>query len=216
MITHDRLQKRLALYLVTDDRPDIEDLLRTVKSALEGGVTTVQLRRKHDDGGGLVQIGMAIREVTRTFDALYIVNDRVDVALLTNADGVHVGQSDISCSDVRKLLGNKIVGVSTCTLDEAVTAVGDGADYLGVGAVFPTASKLDADMCELAGLARITRRVEIPVVGIGGIHKRNAHQVIQAGADGIAVVSAIMRADDPHQASSELLGMILGGKNAKK
>jgi thiamine-phosphate pyrophosphorylase len=198
------LRKRLALYLVTDDKSSPEQLLTTVRSALEGGVTTVQLRRKHDDGRKLVKLGHGIRELTKSFGALYIVNDRVDIALLTQADGVHVGQSDISCRDARRLLGDKLIGVSTCTLEEAKTAERDGADYLGVGAVFPTRSKSDADMCGLDGLAAITQYVSIPVVGIGGIALNNVKSVVEEGADGVAAVSAILHAEDPRRASVEL------------
>lgn len=206
------LRQQLALYVVTDDRPDAEDLLRVIKEALEGGATAVQLRRKADDGGRLIQLGQAIRQVTRAFDALYFVNDRVDIALLTDADGVHVGQSDISCRDVRKLLGRKIIGVSASSVEEAQSAVLDGADYLGVGAIYPTLSKLDADLCGLGGLRQITESIDVPVVAIGGITLGNVMQVIGAGADGIAVVSAVMQATDVAAASATFLQRIRSGR----
>lgn len=203
------LREKLALYLVTDDSRGDAHLLHTVRQALIGGVTTVQLRRKHDDGRQLVELGRAVRRMTAEHGSLYIVNDRVDIALLTDADGVHVGQSDLSCQDVRMLLGgHKIVGVSACTVAEAIAAEQDGADYLGIGAVFPTASKLDADMCHLHGLAEVAKRVSIPIVGIGGIQQANAAAVIGAGAAGVAVVSAVMRADDPLRASADLLRLV--------
>ena len=202
MTDDSRLRQQLSLYLVTDDEPHTHRLLTTIARALDGGVTTVQLRRKHDDGRRLVEIGLAIRDLTRRARALYIVNDRVDIALLTDADGVHVGQSDISCTDARKLLPQRIVGVSTCTLEEALQAQQDGANYLGVGAIFPTTSKADADMCGIGGLARIAQRINLPIVGIGGISHDNAKQVFDAGADGIAVVSAIMQAPDAFHASA--------------
>jgi thiamine-phosphate pyrophosphorylase len=199
------LRDRLRLYVVTDERPDIEDLLRVVRAALAGGATAVQLRRKHDDGGQLVELGRAIRKLTHEFDALYFVNDRVDVALLTDADGVHLGQSDISCRDARTLVGDKIIGISARTVDEAVAAARDGADYLGVGAVFPTTSKSDAELCHLDGLRAIASRTDIPIVAIGGITVDNVQEVIRAGADGAAVVSAVMQAPDPAAASRLLL-----------
>jgi thiamine-phosphate pyrophosphorylase len=212
MMTSDKLRAMLALYLVTDERTDCDALLHIIRKALEGGVTTVQLRRKHDDGRQLVELGKAIRQMTTEFGALYIVNDRVDIAMLTDADGVHVGQSDIACADVRGLIGKRIIGVSTCTLAEATAADREGADYLGVGSVFPTSSKPDADMCEIQGLAGIAKQVDIPVVGIGGITRQNAPEVMQAGAAGIAVVSAIMQAEDPSRASAELLRLVRTGR----
>jgi thiamine-phosphate pyrophosphorylase len=202
------LKDALAVYLVTDERSSIDDCLRVVRQALEGGATTVQLRRKHDDGRILVQMGQAIRDMTREYHALYIVNDRVDIALITDADGVHVGQSDIAYADVRSLLGTeKVIGVSVSTIAEADEALAKGADYLGVGSVFPTRSKSDADLCGIAGLREIanlarrygTRRT--PTVAIGGITAANASEVLGAGADGLAVVSAIMQADNPADAA---------------
>ncbi|EPZ41135.1 thiamine phosphate synthase [Alicyclobacillus acidoterrestris] len=204
-----QFRDKLALYLVTDHREDTANLLDVVQQALMGGVTTVQLRRKHDDGAQLVELGRAIRKLTREYGALYIVNDRVDIALLTDADGVHVGQSDISCTDVRKLVGDTmVIGVSTCTVEEAHIAVAAGADYLGVGSVFPTSSKPDADMCGIDGLRAIADCVDVPIVGIGGIQQDNVGQVLGAGADGIAVVSAIMGATDVSRASADLLAMV--------
>lgn len=199
------LAERLRLYVVTDERADIESLINTVRQAILGGATTVQLRRKHDDGRQLVELGHRIRQMTSELNALYIVNDRVDVAILTNADGVHVGQSDISCQDVRQLVGKKIIGVSAANLEEARAAVDDGADYLGVGSIYPTSSKSDAEICGLPSLGQIVQSVSVPIVGIGGITKDNAAEVLQSGADGIAVVSAIMSATEPAKAATEIL-----------
>lgn len=200
-----QLQRQLGVYVVTDERPDVNHLLFVIAQALKGGATAVQLRRKHDGGRALVKLGQEIRRITREYAALYIVNDRVDIALLTDADGVHVGQSDISCEDVRRLVGDKTIGVSAATVDEANTAVRDGADYLGVGAIFPTPSKTDADICGLEGLQDIALKVTtVPIVAIGGITLNNATSVVGAGADGLAVVSAIMQATDPVAASTTL------------
>lgn len=203
-MTLKRLDERLQLYLVTDEQPDVRSLCLAVREAIHGGVTAVQLRRKRDDGRQLVEIGRALRQITMELGALYIVNDRVDIALLTDADGVHVGQSDIACRDVRALIGDKLIGVSASTVDEAKAAVEDGADYLGVGSIYPTSSKPDADFCPLPELARIVEAVTIPVVAIGGITKARTPEVLSSGAHGVAVVSAIMSAADPRSAAAEL------------
>lgn len=201
----ENLREKLSLYLVTDERQDMKGLLDIVHDALMGGVCTVQLRRKHDDGRAMCALGRELRRLTLEFDAYYIVNDRIDVALLTDADGVHLGQSDITCEDARQLLGlEPLIGISACTLEEALAAERAGADYLGVGAIFETPSKTDADISGLDGLREIAKQISIPVIAIGGVHQHNAKDVITAGADGFAVVSAIMQAEDPRIASARL------------
>ncbi|CAM3988859.1 thiamine phosphate synthase [Alicyclobacillus pomorum] len=202
------LKDRLQLYVVTDERPDTDSVLQAVREAVAGGATAVQLRRKNEDGRRLVEMGHAIRRITREFGALYFVNDRVDIALVTDADGVHVGQSDIPCKDVRALMGDKFVGISAATVEEAKQAERDGADYLGVGALYPTSSKADAEVCGVEALEEILQVVSIPVVGIGGISLENVQDVIRAGADGVAVVSAVMLAANPRSASQQFLEQI--------
>ncbi len=202
------LKDKLQLYVVTDERPDLDSVLQAVREAVAGGATAVQLRRKHEDGRRLVEMGHAIRRITREFGALYFVNDRVDIALVTDADGVHVGQSDIPCKDARALMGDKFVGISAATVEEAKQAERDGADYLGVGALYPTSSKADAEVCGMEALEEILQAVSIPVVGIGGISLENAQDVIRAGADGIAVVSAVMLAANPRSVSQQFLEQI--------
>ncbi|MFB5188889.1 thiamine phosphate synthase [Alicyclobacillus fastidiosus] len=198
------LYEALSLYVVTDEREDVDSLLTALERALAGGCTAVQLRRKREDGGRLVEIGRRIRELTNRYGALFFVNDRVDIALLTDADGVHIGQSDISCRDARKLMGKRWIGVSAGTLEEAKAAVSDGADYLGVGSIYPTSSKDDADLCGLSTLADIAQATALPIVAIGGIKASAVPEVIGHGADGIAVVSAVMSASDPQRAAVEL------------
>ncbi len=199
------LRDRLALYVVTDERDDRDSLLRVCQAALRGGAGAIQLRRKHDSGRTLIDLGRALRDLTAAHHALYFVNDRVDVALATDADGVHIGQDDMPLSDARRLLGRKIIGVSVTTLDEALSATHDGADYLGVGAVFATLSKADADISGLEGLRAIAATVHgCPMVAIGGISHANADQVVDAGADGLAVISAVMSAADPEEAARRL------------
>ncbi len=204
------LKERLRLYVVTDERPDHQTLLETIEAAIEGGATAVQLRRKGDLGKRFVQLGRALRTLTRERDVLFFVNDRVDVAMLVDADGVHIGQDDISCADARRLMGNKIIGVSASSIEQAMIAEQDGADYLGVGSVYSTSSKPDADFTGMNGLSAITQATTLPVVAIGGIHKENLTEVMRAGADGIAVVSAIMSAPNPKTAAQILLGMMNG------
>ena len=199
------LRDRLALYVVTDERDDWDSLLKACTAALRGGAGAIQLRRKHDSGRSLIELGRALRDLTAAYHALYIVNDRVDVALATDADGVHVGQEDIPLSDARRLIGQKIIGVSAGTVAEARQAMAEGADYLGIGAIFATPSKADADISGLEGLRAIAEAVHgCPLVAIGGIGEANANGVLAAGADGLAVVSAVMSARDPEEAARRL------------
>lgn len=205
------LRDRMRLYVVTDEQDDAGSLLQALSGAMAGGAGTVQLRRKGELGRRFVELGRAVRSLTREAGALFIVNDRVDVALLVDADGVHLGQDDISCRDARRLLPDRLVGISAATAQEAVRAERDGADYLGVGAIFPTPSKADADICGLAGLREAARAVSIPVVAIGGIDARTAALAASAGAAGVAVVSAVMGAPDPRLAAHSLLSGMNGG-----
>ena len=193
------LREALRLYLVTDETSEEKVLLHTLHEAIRGGVGTIQLRRKNARGRDFVALGHAVRALTREAGVRFIVNDRVDVAQLVEADGVHIGQEDLPCDAVRKLLPNMLIGVSAATLDEALRAEAQGADYLGVGAVYPTSTKSDARSTGLAGLEAIARAVSIPVVGIGGITPANAAAVFASGAAGVAVVSAIMHASDPRR-----------------
>ncbi|OPG16058.1 thiamine phosphate synthase [Ferroacidibacillus organovorans] len=195
------LREALRLYLVTDETSEEKVLLHTLREAIRGGVGTVQLRRKNARGRDFVTLGHAVRALTREAGVRFIVNDRVDVAQLVEADGVHIGQEDLPCDAVRKLLPNMLIGVSAATLDEALRAEAQGADYLGVGAVYRTSTKSDARSTGLAGLEAIARAVSIPIVGIGGITPANAAAVFASGAAGVAVVSAIMHAPDPRRAA---------------
>ncbi|GLG00244.1 thiamine-phosphate synthase [Alicyclobacillus hesperidum subsp. aegles] len=197
----DDWKSKLAVYAITDDREDTKSLLAAVEAALAGGATAIQLRRKRDDGGPLLRLGLEIRRLTREAGALYIVNDRVDIALLTEADGIHVGQTDIPCTRVRELAPEQLIGVSARTTAEALEAERDGADYVGVGAVFPTTTKADAIHSGIDTLRAIAGTSSIPVVAIGGIDIARAPQVLAAGADGLAVVSAIMSAPSPRDAA---------------
>ena len=167
-----------------------------IRAAIEGGATVVQYREKEGTTRRLLEESLALRRLTREAGVPFIVNDRVDVALAVEADGVHVGQDDMPAAVTRRLMGrDKIVGVSATNLQEALQAEKDGADYLGAGPVFATPTKPDAaPAMGLEGLAEICRRVSIPVVAIGGINEQNAATVIEAGADGVAVISAVVAA----------------------
>ncbi|WP_406677009.1 thiamine phosphate synthase [Moorella sp. ACPs] len=184
--------------------------LELVRQALAGGATAIQLREKDLSARELVELGREIRELTRAAGATFIINDRLDVALAVEADGVHIGQEDLPARVARELLGpGKILGVSTGTVAEARQAVVDGADYLGVGSIYATKSKGDAgEPIGLAGLKAIRAAVAIPVVAIGGINTSNAAEVIAAGADGVAVVSAVIGAPDVAAAAKELLAAV--------
>lgn len=201
---YEQIREKLGVYLVTDERDNHDELIHIVEEAILGGVTTVQLRCKHTLGRSFVLLGQKLRNLTSHHGVLFFVNDRVDVALAVNADGIHVGQDDMHIRDVRRLCGDKWVGVSADTLEHARCAQADGADYIGVGAVYPTQSKLDAAFTGLTGLLDICNQVRIPVVGIGGITLANAKEVFDHGAVGVAVVSAIMQAENPREAASGL------------
>lgn len=195
------------LYLVTDRRWLGERRLAgAVEEAIEGGVTVVQLREKEMSSRAFLETALAVKEVTDRYGIPLIINDRIDIAYACNADGIHVGADDLSISVARGILGpDKIVGASAATLEEALALEAEGADYLGVGAVFPTGTKSDADQVTLEQLAQITAAVHIPVVAIGGIDAEQIGPVMETGVDGVAVVSAIMAREDIRAAASRLI-----------
>jgi len=198
----------LSLYLVTDNSDDEEKFLKTIEEAILGGVTVVQIREKTADTLDFYNLAVKVKEITTKYDVDLIINDRVDVALAIDADGVHVGQSDMPCDITRKLIGeDKILGVSAATIEEAKKAENDGADYIGTGAVFPTSTKDDAPSITKQDLIDIVKSINIPVVAIGGITLENASELKDTGIAGLSVVSAIMGADNPKKASEELLNI---------
>ncbi|WP_406533046.1 thiamine phosphate synthase [Methanobrevibacter sp.] len=198
----------LSLYLVTDNSEDVDKFLNTIEEAIKGGVTVVQIREKTADTLDFYNLALKVKEITSKYDVPLIVNDRVDIALAIDADGVHVGQSDMPCDVTRKLIGqNKILGVSAATVKEAKKAESDGADYIGTGAVFPTTTKDDADSVTKDELTEIVKSIDIPVVAIGGINLDNACELNGTGIAGLSVVSAIMSSDNPKKSSQELLNI---------
>lgn len=197
-----------SLYLVTD-RPLClgRDLLEVVSEAIHGGVTVVQLREKDADTREFVELARALKKVLKEHDIPLFINDRLDIVLACGADGVHVGQSDMHVQDVRKIMGNDLlVGLSVETESQAEEARALDIDYIGVGPVYPTSTKLDACLpLGLDGLCRIRDTYDGTLVAIGSINAATATEVAQAGADGIAVVSAICSAPSPRESSAELL-----------
>jgi len=196
-----------SLYLVTDralagERP----LASIVAAAVAGGVSVVQIREKGADARAFLDEALALRRLLDAQGIPLIVNDRLDIALACGAAGLHIGQRDLPYAEARRLAGpGLLIGVSASTVDEAVAAERAGADYLGVSPVFATPTKTDAPAATgLDGLRRIRDAVRLPLVAIGGIHAGNAAAVLAAGADGLAVVSAIMAAADPRLAAAEL------------
>lgn len=196
----------LRLYAVTDRRwLNGRTLAETVESAIRGGVTCVQLREKSLDGSDLLNEAKQLLAVCRKYHVPLIINDDPQIALGCGADGVHVGQQDMSPRILRAMLGpEKIVGVSAATVDEATAAVRDGADYLGCGAVFATGTKTDTRPVDAARLRAVCAASTVPVVAIGGITAENALQLGGSGIAGIAVVSAVFAQPDPESAAARL------------
>lgn len=196
----------LRLYLVTDSTYHTEEsFFYTIEEACKGGVTLVQLREKNTGGRGYLEKARRVHEITKRYRIPLIIDDRVDVAMACGAEGVHVGASDLPVEEVRRLLGpDKIVGATAKTVETARKAYQDGADYLGVGAIYPTTTKVTTVLTEVSTLSAICKAVPIPIVAIGGLNLGNMEILKGSGAKGIAVVSAIMKADDPKTAAEEL------------
>lgn len=194
------------LYLVSDrDILKGRDFIKSLEEAILGGVTIVQLREKDATSLEFYNLAVQVKELTSQYNIPLIINDRLDIALAVDAEGVHVGQDDLPANIVRGILGeDKIVGVSTATIEEAKKAIQDGADYIGVGALFPTDTKTNARSVTLDMLKYIKENVSIPVVGIGGINENNIKAVMDTGIDGVAIVSAILGKENIREATEEL------------
>lgn len=194
-----------SLYLVTDRKIlGTRDLAASVEKAIQGGVTLVQLREKSVSSKEFLELAQRVKEITSRYDIPLIINDRLDIALAVDAEGLHIGQDDLPMIKARELFGkDKIIGVSASTLEEALLAQQQGADYLGVGAIFSTPTKTDAPEVSLEQLSQIKKSVSIPIVAIGGINLVNLKQVIGTGIDGVSVVSAILAQEDILQAAKQ-------------
>ncbi|PWJ52504.1 thiamine phosphate synthase [Faecalicatena contorta] len=194
------------LYLCTDrELMSTETLEEAVERAIKGGCTVIQLREKNCTSQEFYETAKRIHEITKRFNVPLIINDRVDIALAVDADGVHVGQSDLPAAVVRSIIGgDKIVGVSATNLSEAKQAVLDGADYLGVGAMYQTDTKTDAQTVTMEELKGIRSAVDVPIVVIGGINQKTLDNFKGMGIDGLAVVSAVIAADNIEQAAQDM------------
>jgi thiamine-phosphate diphosphorylase len=202
------------VYLVTDDGLDGEELLHRLDQALIAGIRAVQYRAKQGRVSAMLELGRRVRERCAERDALFFANDRADLALVLDADGLHVGQDDLPPEAARPLLGaDRLLGVSVSYLDEADRAERmPELDYIGFGAIYPTATKPDAEHAGLELLRLVRGRTTLPIVAIGGIGQDTAADVIRAGADLVAVVSAVFRAPDAGEATRRLLGAVQGAR----
>ena len=208
--TKDEIRKGMLLYAVTDQSwlKEGQTLLSVCEDVLANGATFLQIREKDLDAVCFKAEAAKLKALCARYAVPYVVNDSVEIALAIDADGVHVGQSDIRGRDIRSLIGpDKILGISAGTVEEAQAAEAAGADYIGVGAVFGTSTKKNARNLSVEKLREITDAVSIPVVAIGGINARNLMELSGSGVDGVAVVSAIFAAEDPGKATAELLSL---------
>ena len=194
------------LYFITDSTGfERDEFLRRVRSALEGGVTIVQLREKNRTTREYIDLANAVHEITKEFNVPLIIDDRIDVMLATGSEGVHVGADDMPVAKARELIGkDKILGATAKTVETAVKAYKDGADYLGVGAIYPTTTKVKTILTSTETLDAITKTVPIPVNAIGGLNANNLGVLEGINIAGVCAVSAIMKADSPKEAAKEL------------
>ena len=198
-----------SLYLCTDrNLLNGKNFEETIELAIKGGVSIVQLREKNCSSRKFLEIATSVKNITSKYKIPLIINDRIDIALAVDANGVHIGQDDLPCKTAREILGaEKIIGVSVSTVAEAIQAENDGANYLGVGAIFKTSTKTDAEIVSLDTLKKIRDSVKISVVAIGGINKDNLSQ-IKDFVDGVAVISAIISNENPEDAAKDLLKIL--------
>ena len=194
------------LYFITDSTPYTEDeFLSRVKAALSGGVTLIQLREKERSTREYIALAKKVHALSQQFGVPLIIDDRVDVALASGAEGVHLGQSDMQIDAARKIVGEDfIIGATTKTVEQALEAYEQGADYLGVGAIYPTTTKVKTVLTSTETLDKICKAVPIPVNAIGGLNKDNIDVLKGIDIKGVCAVSAIMKADDPKTAAEEL------------
>ena len=198
------------LYLVTDDQQDLDTLTFVVEQAVQGGVTMVQIREKHGDVRAFIERAQAVKAILANTDVPLIINDRVDVALAVDADGVHLGQSDMPATVARQLIGpNKILGLSIENEQQLEESNSLPIDYIGLSAIFSTPTKTNTKKhWGIEGLEMALKATQLPIVGIGGINESNIPQLSQTGVHGLALVSAICHAEDPKAASEHLLSLI--------
>ncbi|WP_096201249.1 thiamine phosphate synthase [Bacillus sp. FJAT-45350] len=202
--------KDFKLYAITGEEfhPG-RDLLTVMEEAILGGVDIIQLRDKYSSKRDVLKKAQVLRELTKKYGVTFIVNDHIDVALAVDADGIHLGQDDIPLAEARRIMGNKIIGISTHAIEEALEAEKGGADYIGVGPVFPTKSKVDVvDPVTTEYVKQVAKEIKIPFVAIGGIKLHNVDQVLAAGASRICAVSEIVGAEDIKSTCESFLSKI--------
>ncbi|PEC36568.1 thiamine phosphate synthase [Bacillus toyonensis] len=208
-----KMSNLLQVYFIMGSNNCMKDPLAILKEALDGGVTLFQFREKGEGtltGEDRVRFAKKLQALCKEYGVPFIVNDDVELAVELDADGVHVGQDDEEITSVREKMGDKIIGVSTHTIEEAKWAIENGADYLGVGPIFPTSTKKDTKAVQgTKGLAHFREQgITVPIVGIGGITIENTAAVIEAGADGVSVISAISLADSAYESTKRLAGEV--------
>ena len=196
-----------SLYLCTDRELMTSDTIEEgVELAIKGGATIVQLREKTCDGKEFLRLAQSVKEVTDAYEIPLIINDRIDIALAVDADGVHLGQKDIPAAAAREILGrHKIIGVSAYSAELALQAQKDGADYIGVGDVFGTSTKADTHHVSVEELRKIRKMVKLPIVAIGGVQADNIQKLKGTGIDGVAVISAVLGAEHINEAAEEIV-----------
>lgn len=199
----------MQLYAITDKSwLNGNTLASQVEDALRGGATFLQLREKNASKEEIIKEALEIKKICKKYNVPFVIDDDVDIAKEVNADGVHIGQNDASYKYARDILGdNKIIGMTAHNLEEALTAQNSGADYIGVGAVFNTSTKLDTIPMSRETLMQITSNISIPVVAIGGINENNILELKGSGVDGVAVISAIFSKEDITEAAKNLLSL---------
>ena len=194
------------LYFITDSTGLEENVfLYKVEQALSGGVTIIQLREKNKSTREYIHLAEKVHEISAKYGVPLIIDDRIDIAMAVNAEGVHLGQSDMPVNTARKIVGDSmIIGATTKTVEQALEAVRNSADYLGVGAIYPTTTKVKTVLTSVDTLKEICKAVSVPVNAIGGLNKDNCHVLANTGISGICVVSAIMKSPEPRKAAEEL------------
>ena len=207
LLRKDKIKHLYGLYVIVDTQAlKGRSPIEAARQAIRGGVKTIQLRDKLTNKKELLPIAQQIRSLCAEYHVLFIVNDYLDLALATDADGLHLGQEDLPIPVARKLLPiDKILGCSTTSVEQALTAQSEGADYIAVGAIYPTPSKEAVEVIGMERLRQIRQAITLPLVAIGGITKNNAAEVVAAGADSVAVISAILQAEDIEKATRELV-----------
>lgn len=209
-INFQRIESKYSMYLVTDEKACLgKDFYCCVEDALKGGAKVVQLREKEMDTGRFYERALRIKGLCEKYNALFIVNDRIDIALAVDSDGIHIGQSDMPIEIARRLIGhNKIIGISAKSYEEAKIAQDKGADYIGMGAVYNTITKSDTSIISDEEVEKIIENVHIPVLAIGGINMENVDKILKKGADGVCIISDILNNDDCKMRTEEFVKII--------